>query len=134
MSAMGQFGPQDAAAKYNQTASNAPDRLYAAQSMTQPGQVPQMDLSGMLGDTGQSQLQQGQTGLMGAQSGLFGSSSSFGGGKGGSPGIDASPIQGGGGSGAPGLSHIKDYGPQVDQLQQYVQNMQQLIQQMNSKF
>ena len=64
-----------------------------------------------------------------------------GGGKGGFPppsvGIDPSPIQGGGGGGGsngPGLDHLKDYGPVVDQMKQYVQSMSGLIDQINSKF
>jgi hypothetical protein len=65
----------------------------------------------------------------------------FGGGKGGFQppdpiGIDPSPIQGGGGGGGngPGLDHLKDYGPVVDQMKQYVQSMSGLIDQINSKF
>ena len=63
-----------------------------------------------------------------------------GGGKGGFPppsvGIDPAPIQGGGGGGSngPGLDHLKDYGPVVDQMKQYVQSMSGLIDQINSKF
>jgi len=66
----------------------------------------------------------------------------FGGGKSGMPtpdpiGIDPSPIQGGGnggGANGPGLDHLKDYGPVVDQMKQYVQSMSGLIDQINSKF
>lgn len=65
----------------------------------------------------------------------------FGGGKGGQIdqpiGIDPAPIQGGGGgsgSNGPGLDHLKDYGPVVDQMKQYVQSMSGLIDQINSKF
>jgi len=58
----------------------------------------------------------------------------FGGGKGGI-GIDPTPIQGGGGgANGPGLDHLKDYGPVVDQMKQYVQSMSGLIDQINSKF
>ena len=63
-----------------------------------------------------------------------------GGSKGGFPppsvGIDPSPIQGGGGGGGngPGLDHLKDYGPVVEQMKQYVQSMSGLIDQINSKF
>ena len=63
----------------------------------------------------------------------------YGGGKGGfpAPGIDPTPIQGGGnggGANGPGLDNIKDYGPVVDQMKQYVQSMSGLIDQINSKF
>jgi hypothetical protein len=62
---------------------------------------------------------------------------SYGGGKSGS-GIDPTPIQGGGGNGGgangPGLDHLKDYGPVVEQMKQYVQSMSGLIDQINSKF
>jgi hypothetical protein len=63
------------------------------------------------------------------------------GGKGGFPppsvGIDPTPIQGGGnggGANGPGLDHLKDYGPVVEQMKQYVQSMSGLIDQINSKF
>lgn len=62
----------------------------------------------------------------------------FGGGKGGpidqTIGIDPGPIQGGSGSNGPGLDHLKDYGPVVEQMKQYVQSMSGLIDQINSKF
>ena len=67
---------------------------------------------------------------------------SIGGGKSGPGpvGGQPQPIMGdlGGGNGqagnGQGLSHIKDYGPMVDEMQGYVQSMQSLIQQLNSKF
>lgn len=57
------------------------------------------------------------------------------GGKSGS-GIDPAPIQTPSNSGAngPGLDHLKDYGPVVEQMKQYVQSMSGLIDQINSKF
>ena len=85
--------------------SNYSNAVFGGQGANQPD----------FGQTGQSALGQGLAGL--GQSGLGGS---------------AGPIapQTGGSSNA----HLKDYAPLINELQGYVQNMQQLIGQINSKF